>query len=185
MERSDRRILRHPEDIKKRVTGDIGKLNARLLKIANRLTKDSRNHFFGRTLPGEILTSFYRKAVYTTRGIEKLKQARLIENVWILLRVLLETYVNFFYFLKNDPKDMCRRYAAAAVLDKLKYLREVNFFDGAPALATQNPAKNGKGWSPKIRSHHSPEEIRSMRRNRLSGRSVEARAEAVAQIAFR
>src|SRR5260370_2511816 len=140
MERPDRRALRHPEDIKKRITGDIRKLNARLLKIANRLTADARNDRFGRTLPGEILTSFYRKAVYTTRGIEKLKQARLIEEAWILLRVLLETYVNFFYFLKNNPRDMCRRYAAAAVLEKLKYLREVNFFEGAPALTAQNPS---------------------------------------------
>ena len=74
---------------------------------------------------------------------------------------------------------MCRRYAAAAVLDKLKYLREVNFFDGAPALAAQNPREKWEEMESEIRSHHSPEEIRSMRRNGFSGRSVEARAEAV------
>ena len=101
MQKLDRRMLRDPEEIKRRITGDIQKLNVRLLKVANRLTRTSRNHRFGRTPPGGILTSFYRKAVYTTRGMEKLKQSRLIEEAWILLRVLLETHINFFYFVRN------------------------------------------------------------------------------------
>jgi hypothetical protein len=60
-----------------------------------------------------------------------LKSDRLIEESWILLRVLLETHINLIYFLKNDGTEMTRRWADAAMLDKLKYLKEVSFFEEA------------------------------------------------------
>ena len=74
---------------------------------------------------------------------------------------------------------MCRRYSAAAVLDKLKYLREVNFFEGAPALAAQNPRDKWEEMESEIRSHYTAAELKSMRRYGFSGKSVEARAEAI------
>jgi hypothetical protein len=54
--------LRPPEEIKKRVTGDIRKLNRRLLAVGRRVDREIRSHRFSRTPPGRILTSFYRSS---------------------------------------------------------------------------------------------------------------------------
>ena len=173
-----RRRLRSPEEIKKRVTGDIRKLNGRLLKTARRLDAEARTHRIAGTPPGAILTSFFRKAVNTFSGIEALKARHLVEEAWILLRVLLETYINFLYFAENDAIVMCQRYADAAILNKLKYLREVNFFEGS-SLAAQNPRDKWEATESDIRSRYDAQELRALRRHGFSGKSVEARAKAV------
>jgi hypothetical protein len=71
-----------------------------------------------------------------------LKSDRLIEESWILLRVLLEAHINLIYFLKSDATEMTRRWADAGMLDKLKYLKEVSFFEGTD-LAHMG---NREGW---------------------------------------
>jgi len=124
------------------------------------------------------LTSFYRKAVNTFRAIEVLKQQRLIEEAWILLRVLLETHVNFVYFLKNDPKVMCQRYADAPVLDKLKHLREVSFYEGTPTAALHRREK-WEAIEAEIQARYTAQEIKAMRRNGLTGLSFEDRTKVV------
>ena len=98
--------LRPISEIKKRVTGDIGKLNARLLVVCRRLERIGKEHRAIRTVPGSIVISLFRKAVNTFEAIELLKRKRLIEESWVLLRVLLEAHVNPVYFLTHDPKDM-------------------------------------------------------------------------------
>lgn len=173
-----KRVLRDPEDIKRRVRGNIRTLNKRLLRIATRLDGEARAHKIARTVPGRILTSFYRKAVNTTRAIEVLKERRLLEEAWILLRVLLETHVNLLYFLRNDPKLMCQRYADAAILDKLKYLREVNFYEGTSMAALHSREKWGATES-EIQARYSRQELRAMRRNGFTGLSFQDRANAV------
>lgn len=170
--------IRDPNDIKKRVTRDIRKLNQRLLVVAIQLDKQSRKHGIARTLPGRILTSFYRKAVRTSRGIQSLKGERLIEEAWILLRVLLETHVNFFCFLENDPKIMCQRYADASILDKLKHLRDVDFYKGT-SLASLNPKEKWESLEEEIRTHYSATQLKAIRRHGFSGLSFENRAKAV------
>lgn len=178
MRKAERR-LRGPEEIKSRVTGDIRKLNRRLLEISVRLDSEARSHATARTPPGRILTSFYRKAVNTFKAIQVLKQRGLIEEAWILLRVLLETHVNFLYFLRNDPKTMCQRYADAAILDKLKHLREVNFYEGTP-MSALHPRKKWEAIEGEIRARYSAEQLKSLRRNGFSGLSFEDRAKFVA-----
>ncbi len=173
--------LRDPEDIKARVTGDIRKLNRRLLEIAVRLDTEARAHPIARTPPGRILTSFFRKAVNTTRAIEVLKHERLIEEGWILLRVLLETHVNFFYFFRKsggDAKAICQRYADAAILDKLKHLREVNFYEGT-TMASLHSREKWESVEVEIQARYSRPEFKSLRRNGFSGLSFEDRAKAV------
>jgi len=172
------RRLREPEEVKRRVTGHIGKLNERLLHIATRLDSDARSHAIARTPPGRILTAFYRKSVNTFRAIQLLKGKRLIEEAWIMLRVLLETHVNFFYFLKGDPKVMCQRYADAAILDKLKHLREVNFYEGT-SMAALHSRHNWEETETEIRTRYSAQELKSLRRNGFTGLSFEDRAKAV------
>ena len=153
--------MKDPEDIKKRITGDIKELNRRLVTVAISLEKESRNHRIARTPPGLILASFYRKAVNTARAIELLKRERLIEEAWILLRVLLETYVNFFYFLKNDLILMAKRYLDASILDKLKHLREVDFYEGTP-LAHVNPREKWEETEKEIRERYTDAELRAL-----------------------
>lgn len=170
-----RKTLRDPDDIKRRVTGDIRKLNKRLLEIATRLDAEMRAHPISRTPPGMIVTSFYRKAVNTTKAIQLLKEQRLIEEAWILLRVLLETHVNLLYFLKSDPKDMCERYADAAVLDKLKHLRAVSFYEGTSKSAL-HLREEWEAMELDIQGRYSPQEVKAMRRNGFSGLQFENRA---------
>lgn len=174
-------MLRDPEEIKSRVTDDIRKLNHRLLEIAVRLDAEARAHPTARTLPGKILTSFYRKAVNTTKAIEVLKQKRLIEEAWILLRVLLETHVNFFYFLahlKGDPKVMCQRYTDAAFLDKLKHLREVDFYEST-SMANPERREKCEALEAEIQARYTTQDLKAMRRHGFSGLSFEDRAKAV------
>lgn len=173
-----KKVLRDPEDIKSRVTGDIRKLNKRLLEVAVRLDAEARAHPIARTPPGRILTSFYRKAVNTFRAIQTLKERRLVEEAWILLRVLLETHVNFLYFLKNDPKTMCQRYADAAILDKLKHLREVNFYEGT-SMASLHPPEKWEATEAEIQARYNAQEFKAIRRNGFTGLSFEERAKAV------
>jgi hypothetical protein len=173
-----RKTLRDPGDIKTRVTGDIRTLNKRLLQIATEVDARIRTHAISRTPPGRILTSFYRKALNTTKAIQLLKEQRLIEEAWILLRVLLETHVNLLYFLRGDPKDMCQRYADAAVLDKLKHLRAVSFYEGS----SKSPLHMRDEWEAmelEIQTRYSPQEVKAMRRNGFSGLPFENRANAV------
>jgi hypothetical protein len=170
--------MRKPEEIMNRVTGDIRKLNARLLTVSIALDKESRRHPVARTPPGRILTSLYRKSVNTSRGIQFLKGEKLIEEAWILLRVLLETHVNFFYFLRNDPTIMCQRYADAAILDKLKHLREVDFYQGT-SMASLHSRDKWEALEEEIRGRYTATELKALRRNGFSGLSFRDRASAI------
>jgi len=171
--------MRPVAEIKKRVTGDIRRLNVRLLELSNRLAIVLQKHEVAKTPQGRILVALFKKAVNTFRGVQKLKSEGLIEESWILLRVLLEVHINLIFFLKNDPTEMTRRWLAASILDKLKYMREVNFFEGTK-LAHMG---NRDGWDKaeaEIARRYSKEELHAIRRNGFSGLSVEQRAKAVA-----
>jgi hypothetical protein len=83
------RIVGDWKSRRKRVTGGIRKLNGRLFKTARQLHAEARSrwisssgkssasggrsHRIARTPPGQILTSFFRKAVNTS-VIEALKE---------------------------------------------------------------------------------------------------------------
>jgi hypothetical protein len=168
--------LRPFSEIKKRVTGDIGKLNARLLVVSRRLERIAKKHRAIRSVPGAIVISLFRKAVNTFEAIEVLKRKRLIEESWVLLRVLLEAHVNLLYFLTHDPKDMVDRYLDASMLDKLKHLREVNFYEGTP-MANQIIRDEWERAEREIKARHP--DFAEIRRHGFTGMSFERRAKAV------
>ena len=172
MEKSERK-LRDPEDIKKRVTGDITKLNERLLALGRQLISAAARHEYFGTPPGNIALSFFRKAVNTFRAIQILKKDGLIEESWILLRVLLEAHVNLLYFLRHDPIEMTKRYLDTSILDKLKFLREVNFFEGTPQAVDRG---HWERIEADIRSKYTPENITTMKRNGFTGLAFPQRA---------
>jgi hypothetical protein len=164
--------------LKSKVTGDIRVLRRRLFKISQELEKKLRQHEISRTPPGRILHGIFNKAVRTFHGIETLKPEGLVEEGWVLLRVLLESHVNLVYFSQHDPKDMVQRWLDTMVLDKLKYLREVNFFKGSPLgymFRETNYLKN----EAEIVKRYSPGGLKALRRNGFSGLNFEARAKAV------
>lgn len=161
-----------------RVTADIRKLNQRLLAVSVKVMAQGRQHEIAQSPPGKILLSFFQKAVNTFRAIELLKDDRLIEEAWILLRVLLETHVNFFFFLRGDAEDMTRRYAAAAMLDKLKQLREVNFYEGTSA-ENLHRRRDWEKVEADIRTHYSGKEIEALKRYGFTGLSFQERAKTV------
>ena len=173
------RTLRSPDDIKKRVTGDIRELNRRLLPLAQKLVSASRKRKWANELPGMILHAFYRKAVNTFTSIETLKASRLIEESWIQLRVLLEAYINFFYFARNNPVEMAERYVDAIVIDKLKYLHSVSYFDGKAPWASSVDADEWRARETAIKTKYSLEEYAAIKKNGFTGKSVETRAKTV------
>lgn len=142
--RSSEYRMRPLGEIKKRVTGDIRKLNIRLLKVSNRLTIEAQNHDIAKTPQGRILIALFNKAVNTFRGIQMLKSERLIEESWVLLRVLLEARLNLIFFIQNDATKMTQRWADAAILEKLKYLREANFFEDTPVAHVKKSRRLGE-----------------------------------------
>ncbi len=170
--------LRSLSEIKKRVTGDISTLNRRLLRLCRRLEREAKTHRAIRSVPGTIAISLFRKAVNTFEGIEVLKRHRLIEESWVLLRVLLEAHVNLAYFLTHDPKDMAHRYLDASILDKLKHLREVKFYEGA-LIAEKFSRDEWEKREAQIKARYSPSEFAALRKQGFTGLSVEQRAKAV------
>ena len=96
--------LRSAIEIKKLVTGDIRKLNARLLVASNTVAIKLQRHTVAKTPQGRILVALFKKAVNTFRAIQLLKSDRLLEESFVLLRVLLETHVNLIFFLKGTTR---------------------------------------------------------------------------------
>ncbi len=170
--------LRDFEEIKQRVTGDIGKLNERLLRISRAVLRDAKDHRAIKTPPGMIVLSFFRKAVNTFEAIEALKKKRLIEECWILLRVLLETHVNLVYFMRNDPREMTLRYLDASLLEKIKHLREVSYYQGTP-MAAEFDRGDWEKKAAEIRGRYDKANFEALRRNGFSCLSFEKRAEIV------
>jgi hypothetical protein len=170
--------MRPTAEIKKRVTGDIRELNRRLLKLSNRIAVQAQKHQITETPQGRIVIALFKKAVNTFRAIEFLKRERLIEEAWVLLRVLLESHINLLFFLKSDTTEMTRRWADAAILDKLKYLREVRFFQGTP-LSHLGRREAWEEAEADIARRYSKDEMIAMRRHGYSGLPVEQRASAV------
>jgi hypothetical protein len=170
--------LRPISEIKKRVTGDIAKLNSRLLRLSRRLERVAKKHRAIRSAPGRIVISLFRKAVNTFEAIEMLKKRRLIEESWVLLRVLLEAHVNLVYFMTHDPKDMVHRYRDAAMLEKLKHLREVDFYAGT-SLAGQIDRGHWENAEREIKDRYAGADFLALRKHGFTGLSFEQRAKAV------
>jgi len=112
----------------------------------------------------------------TFEAIELLKRKRLIEESWVLLRVLLEAHVNLVYFLTHDSKDMVTRYLDASMLDKLKHLREVNFYEGTP-MASHIDRAQWERAEREIKARHA--DFAEIRKHGFTGLSFECRAKAV------
>ena len=165
-------------ELKGLVTGDIRKLNRRLLDVSTTLAVRLQRHPVAKTPQGRILVALFKKAVNTFRGIQVLKAERLFEESWIMLRVLLETYINLIYFFRNDATELTRRWADASILEKLKYLRGVKFFNGTELAGTANREAWQKLESD-IKERYSEGEFRALKRYGFSALAVEARAEAI------
>ena len=171
--------LRPAAEIKKRVTGDIRKLNGRLLVASNKIAIELQKHQIAKTPQGRIVVALFKKAVNTFRGIQMLKSDRLLEESFVLLRVLLESHINLIYFLKSrDATELTKRLSDAAILEKLKYLREVKFFEGTPLEKITTRADWAKKES-EIAARYTKAEFHAMKKSGYSGLSVQARAEAI------
>ena len=80
--------------------------------------------------------------------------------------------------MKSDATEMTRRWADAAMLDKLSYMKEMNFFEGSD-LAHMGRREEWEESETKIIARYSKTELHAIRRKGYSGLSVEKRAEAV------
>jgi len=138
----------------------------------------AKKHRAIRSAPGRVVISLFRKAVNTFDGIELLKRRRLIEESWVLLRVLLEAHVNLVYFLTHEPKDMVHRYLDASMLEKLKHLREVNFYEGS-SLAGQFDREEWGKREGVIKARYTSADFVALRKHGFTGLPFEQRAKAV------
>jgi hypothetical protein len=116
--------------------------------------------------------------VNTFSAIEVMKRHRHIEEAWILLRVLLETHVNFVYFLKGDGRDMYKRYVHAAILDKIKHLREVDFYKDTPLAALHDPVQWEQDVS-EIKKEYSQKDFNAICKHGFTGLNFQQRAQSV------
>jgi len=80
--------------------------------------------------------------------------------------------------MKSDATEMTRRVADARMLEKLKSLREVNFFEGTD-LAHMGNREAWEKSAAEIVERYSKDALHAIRRNGYSGLSVQQRAEAV------
>ena len=138
----------------------------------------AKKHRAIRSAPGRVVISLFRKAVNTFDGIELVKRRRLIEESWVLLRVLLEAHVNLVYFLTHEPKDMVHRYLDASMLEKLKHLREVNFYEGS-SLAGQFDREEWGKREGVIKARYTSADFVALRKHGFTGLPFEQRAKAV------
>ena len=157
---------------------DLPRLNEQLLRVSDGLLLRASRHLIAPTPQGRILLALFRKAVNTFRAMQLLKGEHLIEESWVLLRVLLENHIDILYLLENDTTALTQRWADASILDKLKYLREVDFYDGT-TLQNMVNRQEWKNLETEIRSRYSEKDFRALRKHGYSGISVQQRAEHV------
>lgn len=79
--------------------------------------------------------------------------------------------------MKSDTTEMTRRMADAAILDKLKYMREVNFFEGTD-LAHMGNREAWEKSEAEISKRYSKDALHAIRRNGYSGLSVQRKLSA-------
>ena len=96
----------------------------------------------------------------------------------MLLRVLLEAHVNLVYFWTHDPKEMVHRYLDASMLEKLKHLREVNFYEGTPD-GRQFDREHWEKAEQEIKARYTTPDFLALRKQGFTGLPFEQRAKAV------
>lgn len=140
---------------------------AQLLEILNRGEPISDRNL--------IVYAFLRKTVRLTVAFMVLVKAGFEEESQILARALIETRINFEYFLlmaKEDYKNATGRMSAALMLDKLKALRATDFRIGDHEV----DRKTWERIEKEIRDSCGEEIFEQIKRFGFSGLSLEARA---------
>jgi hypothetical protein len=126
---------------------------------------------------GEYLSalSFLRKAMRILLAITTLVHQGLEEEAQILCRALIETYINFEYFLmlaRDNFESAFARIMDSMLLQKKKALESVNYRLGDSVISKAD-------WDRaevEIKSRYSETEFRNLKKNGFSGISLEARA---------
>jgi len=131
-------------------------------------TEDHEGHFL-------VPYVFLRKCVRLLGAVDELIDSGFEEEAQILARVLVETRIDFEYFLllaKETPEWALARVIDAKMLEKLKVLKAVDFKFGDAEI-------NREKWQQieeEIRGRHTDGEIEELRRHGFSGMPLEARA---------
>ncbi len=118
---------------------------------------------------------FLRKTVRLLGAIDTLISSGFEEEAQVLVRALIETRINFEYFLilaQQSPKKALARVIHAKMLEKLKTLKATDFKIGESAV---DKAK----WEQierEIKSCYTNEEVERLKKYGFSGMSLEARA---------
>lgn len=122
-----------------------------------------------------VIYAFLRKTIGLTSAIRVLVGAGFENEAQILARALIETRINFEYFLdmaKEDYKNVTGRVFASLILDKMKALRATNFMLGDQ----QVDREKWEGIEKQIRESCGEKIFDELKRFGFSGVSLEARA---------
>lgn len=119
--------------------------------------------------------AFLRKTVRLLGAVDRLIASGFEEEAQILVRALIETRINFEYFLvlaKGNPVKALARVIHAKMLEKLKALEATGFKIGDSEV---DKAK-WKEIEREIRSYYPNDEVEKLKKYGFSGLSFEARA---------
>jgi len=128
-----------------------------------------------------IALGFLRKAMRILLAITILVHQGLEEEAQILCRVLIETYINFDYFLKLARENFEGAFARiidSMMLQKKKALESVNYRFGDRVISKAE-------WDrieAEIKSRYSETDFRQLKKEGFSGISIETRALRTANI---
>lgn len=156
-------------------------LNGELVVVGERVCADLESLVAERDLSAAILLAFLTKAVKTVRGMVLLCETDLWEQAQVLLRVVLETRINFDCYVKlceTDTAAASQRVLDAIALDKQKQQRASNYL-GREVIEGFDPEEYYARVERELVERYGADEVKQMRKNGFTGMSVELRAKDV------
>jgi Family of unknown function (DUF5677) len=126
--------------------------------------------------PHRITFGFFSKAIRTLKAIGLLYENNLNEEAQSLVRVIFETYINFFMFLlmmSEDPEATFYRVGDSMILEKVKQQRESKFvgLDLLPP-GTLTPEEMLQAEE-EIKSRYSESEFKKLKKYGFTGMNLE------------
>ena len=125
----------------------------------------------------QIALGFLRKAVHSLEAIQLLARNNLFEECQILTRAVFELRVTFEMFarmLAENPRVACERVLDAMVLDKIRQLESVDYYQDA--LEEIRPSR--ADWKPiqtDVFARYPKSDLNKLKRHGFTGLSVEER----------
>src|SRR4030095_5454147 len=124
--------------------------------------------------PHRITVGFFSKATRTLKAIGLLYEHNLNEEAQSLVRILFETYINFFMFLlmmREDPEATFLRVGDSMMLEKVRQQRESKFV-GLDLLPRKLTPEQFLQAEKEIKSRYSEEDFKKLKQYGFTGMNL-------------